>query len=86
MLRALENRCVGIKGGTVEAQAPTEVVLFLLNEKRHNLSEIEIRHNLTLQISARSDMRNGDFDIRVEDADASPQVGLVRPIHMRALS
>ena len=69
LLRALENRCVGIKGGTVEAQAPTEVVLFLLNEKRHNLSEIEIRHNLTLQISARSDMRNGDFDIRVEDAD-----------------
>ena len=45
------------------------MVLFLLNEKRHNLSEIEIRHNLTLQISARSDMRNGDFDIRVEDAD-----------------
>ena len=69
LLRALENRCVGIKGGTVEAQAPTEVVLFLLNEKRHNLSEIESRHNLTLQISARSDMRNGDFDIRVEDAD-----------------
>ena len=69
LLRALENRCVGLNGGYIEAQAPTEVVLFLLNEKRQNLSEIEARHNILVQISARNDILNGEFDIRVEDSD-----------------
>ncbi len=69
LLRAIENRCAGLDGGKVEAQAPTEVILFLLNEKRRNLSELEARHNLNLQIAARSDLLNGDFEIRVENAD-----------------
>ncbi len=69
LLRALENRCAGMNGGNVEASAPTDVVLFLLNEKRQYLAEIETRHNLSLQIHARADLRNGDFDIRVEDLE-----------------
>jgi ribonuclease E len=69
LLRALENRCAGLESGNVEATAPTDVVLFLLNEKRHSVAALEERHNIRVQISARTDLLNGDFEIRVTDND-----------------
>lgn len=69
LLRAIENRSVGIEGGKIEVQAPTEVILFLLNEKRQNLSDLEARQSLNVQVSARNDMLNGEFDIRVENGE-----------------
>ena len=67
LLRAIESRCANLQGGTVEAIAPSDVVLFLLNEKRAPLSALETRHSATIQISARSDLKNGDFDLSVLD-------------------
>ena len=67
LLRALENRCAGLTSGSVEAQAPTDVVLFLLNEKRQAIADLENRTSMLVQISARNDLRNGEFEIRVED-------------------
>ncbi|MAK62097.1 MAG: ribonuclease E/G [Ponticaulis sp.] len=69
LLRAIEGRCAGLDGGEVEATAPTEVVLFLLNEKRQALTAIEARHSVNVQISARTDIQNGDYDLRVTNAD-----------------
>jgi ribonuclease E len=69
LLRAIENRSVGLDGGKIEVQAPTDIILFLLNEKRQNLSDLETRQHLSVQVSARNDMLNGEFDIRVENAE-----------------
>jgi ribonuclease E len=69
LLRAIENRSVGLDGGKIEVQAPTDIILFLLNEKRQNLSDLEMRQHLSVQVSARNDMLNGEFDIRVENAE-----------------
>ena len=69
LLRAIEGRCASLQGGEVEAHAPTDVVLYLLNEKRSVLSELEAKNSVTVQISARSDMLNGDFELRVADSE-----------------
>ena len=69
LLRAMEGRVADQDGGQLTAEAPTEVVLFLLNEKRTVISELEKRHNLLVQVSARGDMRPGDFELTLENAD-----------------
>lgn len=69
LLRALENQSFGMDSGRIDAHAPTDVVLFLLNEKRHSITDIEQNHNLTILITARTDMLNGEFEIRAEDAE-----------------
>lgn len=71
LLRAMEGRCAGLKGGKIIANAPTDVVLFLLNEKRNGLADLEQRHAITVQVNARSDMLNGDFDLDVTDDEGN---------------
>ena len=69
LLRAIEGRCADLQGGTVEANAPTDVVLFILNEKRKSLSNLEANNGVIIQISARSDLLNGDFELRVTNSE-----------------
>lgn len=69
LLRAIEGRCADLRGGTVEANAPTDVVLFILNEKRKSLSNLEANNGVIIQISARSDLLNGDFELRVTNSE-----------------
>lgn len=71
LLRAMEGRCAGLQGGKIIANAPTDVVLFLLNEKRNSLADLEKRHAITVQVNARSDLLNGDFDLDVTDDEGN---------------
>ncbi|MAJ08404.1 Rne/Rng family ribonuclease [Ponticaulis sp.] len=69
LLRAIESRSAGVAGGQIEVSAPTDVVLFLLNEKRQAISDLEIRQKLTVQVKAQSDLLFGEFEIRVTNAE-----------------
>ncbi|MAI89551.1 ribonuclease E/G [Ponticaulis sp.] len=85
LLRAIEGRSMGLEGGQIEVSAPTEVVLFLLNEKRQALSDLETRQKLTVQVKAQSGLLFGDFEIRVTDSegkavDAPKPMAMPKPL------
>ena len=84
LLRALESRCHGLEGGTVETKAPTEVILFLLNQKRGNITALEEGHSTQLIMNATTDMLTGEYEIIVKDADGeiveAPKAVLPKPM------
>lgn len=48
ILRILEEEAMKEGTGAVHAQVPVDVASFLLNEKRHDISQIEARHRLPI--------------------------------------
>ncbi len=72
LLRALEGRLAYGKFNRVMAEAPTEVALYLLNNKRLVLAELEDKAGTPIAITSSADMRAGDFTI---DADRIPGSG-----------
>ncbi|MCW9033858.1 MAG: Rne/Rng family ribonuclease [Rhodospirillales bacterium] len=56
VLRAIEEE--GIKRRTTEMriQVPSSVALYILNQKRSNLTDIEARHGLTVEITANDEL------------------------------
>lgn len=66
LLRAIEARTAhgGLKSVTVKA--PTEVALYLLNEKREQLAAIEQMAGFAITITSASDMLAGEFTIEAE--------------------
>ena len=66
LLRAIEARTAhgGLKSVTVKA--PTEVALYLLNEKREQLAAIEQMAGFAITVSSASDMLAGEFTIEAE--------------------
>jgi len=72
LLRALEGRLAYGKFNRVMAEAPTEVALYLLNNKRLVLAELEDKAGTPIAITSSADMRAGDFTI---DAERIPGSG-----------
>ncbi len=70
LLRAIEARATDVDEGILIAEAPTDVAVFLLNEKRAALSGIEMNRGILVQIVADHTMKRGDYQISVE-RDAS---------------
>ncbi|MGE3143723.1 MAG: Rne/Rng family ribonuclease, partial [Hyphomonadaceae bacterium] len=65
LLRGLEEASLKNKGAHIEARAPAEVSLYLLNEKRETLAHIEAARRVRLRISAASNLLPPDFEIQV---------------------
>ncbi len=62
VLRHIEDEGIRRDGGAIEVQVPSEVDLYVLNQKRQSLTEIEQRYGLTVRVHAdptlvRPDMR-----------------------------
>jgi ribonuclease E len=64
ILRMLTEEGLRRGGGEVEIKAPTAVALYLLNEKRRHLLEIEQRFELTISVRAADDLKTADYEIR----------------------
>ncbi|MEJ0024174.1 MAG: ribonuclease E/G [Alphaproteobacteria bacterium] len=63
LLRALDEEA--IKGGeTVEARAPTEVALYLLNEKREAIAHIEESRRVRIRVTASPGLSPPDFELQ----------------------
>ncbi|MET0182253.1 MAG: Rne/Rng family ribonuclease [Caulobacterales bacterium] len=68
LLRALDEASMKSAGSAIEARAPTDVALYLLNEKRETLADIESARRVRLRITAASNMFPPDFEISVGGA------------------
>ena len=74
LIRAIEARAAtgGLKG--IGVKAPTDVALYILNNKREALIEIERVAGFAISIHSSEDMLPGDFEINAErDPSAKPK-------------
>ncbi|HSS86183.1 MAG TPA: Rne/Rng family ribonuclease [Reyranella sp.] len=62
-LRAIEEEGVRKRAGEIVVSVPPNVALYLLNQKRHTLSEIEKRYGITVSIEADDELHAADCEI-----------------------
>ncbi len=80
LLRAIESRVADGTLKHVRVEAPTDVALYILNNKRDTITEIEQSSGATISISSRGELLSGDFSISVEkDPNAKPKPKRPRP-------
>ncbi|HYD73708.1 MAG TPA: ribonuclease E/G [Candidatus Binatia bacterium] len=81
LLRALDEAAAKGKGHTIEANASTGVALYLLNEKRDALAQLEANRRVRVRIVAQEELHAAEFEINVggdafdidhEEAEAEP--------------
>ncbi|CAN0267610.1 unnamed protein product [Discosporangium mesarthrocarpum] len=73
ILRAIEDEGIRRRSAEIEVNAPTMVALYLLNQKRHALNEIETRYDFNVFINGDAELVPPDFAIeRTRDADGEP--------------
>jgi ribonuclease E len=78
LLRAIDEAAARHKGHALDVRAPTDVALYVLNEKRDTVAAIEARHGVRIRVTAASDMRGADFEVNAEamqfvSEDAEPE-------------
>jgi ribonuclease E len=78
LLRALDEAVHKNKGATIEARAPTEVALYLLNEKRETLAALEAKGHVKVRLTAASDLSPPDFEIQTFGQEHSDDDGVER--------
>jgi ribonuclease E len=70
ILRAIEDEGIRRRSSEIQVNAPTTVALYLLNQKRHALNEIEARYDFRVFINGDADLVPPDFQIeRLQDAE-----------------
>ncbi len=62
-LRAIEEEGVRRRASEIAVSVPPNVALYLLNQKRHTLSEIERRYGFTVIVEADEEMHAADCEI-----------------------
>ena len=73
-LRAIEEEGVRRRAGEIVVSVPPNVALYLLNQKRHTLSEIEKRYGFSVTIEADDELHAADCEIeRVRAAARRPR-------------
>ncbi|MBC6440384.1 MAG: Rne/Rng family ribonuclease [Rhodospirillales bacterium] len=66
VLRGIEDEALKGRAATIRVLVPTKVALYLLNEKRQMLVDIEERHGLSVGIERDDDLIAPDYKIHVE--------------------
>ena len=74
LLRGLDEAAVKNKGAMIEARAPADVAIYLLNEKREALAAIESNRHVRLRVLGASNLAAAEFEInalseRIPDDD-----------------
>ena len=62
-LRAIEEEGVRRRAGEIMVSVPPNVALYLLNQKRHTLSEIEKRYGFAVSVEADDELHAADCEI-----------------------
>ncbi|MEJ0058859.1 MAG: ribonuclease E/G [Terricaulis sp.] len=65
LLRALDEASVKQKGALIEARAPTDIALYILNEKREALAAMEHNRHVRLRVAAAPGLVATEFEIEV---------------------
>jgi ribonuclease E len=63
VLRALDETCAKQRGRAVDVRAATDVALYLLNEKRDAIANLEANRKVRVRILAGSGLASADFQI-----------------------
>jgi len=63
ILRALEEEGIKGRNAAVTVEAPTAVAIYLLNEKRRMLSELEAQYDFAIQVNARDDFSSQSYEL-----------------------
>ncbi|MGL5720697.1 MAG: Rne/Rng family ribonuclease [Alphaproteobacteria bacterium] len=61
LLRAIEKQCVEEKQSQVRAFVPTPVAMYILNQKRASLAQLEVRYQVTVQVLQDDTLIPPDF-------------------------
>jgi ribonuclease E len=76
-LRKVHNRIAQGDVSALRVGLPNDVAMYLLNQKRDDLAQLERRHDVRIQVTLRSDLMPHQSEIevkpRVEGAAAEPQ-------------
>ena len=62
-LRAIEEEGVRRRAGEIMVSVPPNVALYLLNQKRHTLTEIEKRYGFPVSVEADDELHAADCEI-----------------------
>lgn len=76
LLRALDEAAAKQRGRRIEARAATDVALYLLNEKRDTLSNLEASNNVSLRVIASAGIAPPDFELNISadlESEDAPQ-------------
>ena len=85
LLRTIEARAADDRVQTVHVQAAPEVALYLLNEKRAPIADIERECHVVVRIEADEDLKTGSFNIEGRAEGNVIQPRPMQPIDLRKL-
>jgi ribonuclease E len=63
VLRALEEEGEKSKSAAVAVKVPTEIAIYVLNQKRHELARLETEHRMEITFAPQEGMPAGQFEI-----------------------
>jgi ribonuclease E len=79
VLRALEDHLVRDSRSSVTAVTTSEVALYILNNKRGFITEMEHRYGVSIAVEAGERMQGANFTIEKSAAPSAPQKAAERP-------
>ncbi|MDX2237157.1 MAG: ribonuclease E/G, partial [Hyphomonadaceae bacterium] len=90
LLRAIDDASIRQSGDVLEVRAPTEVALYVLNEKRTTLAAIEEARRVHIRVTANPSLTPPDFEIAsmgaiARDGDESEEAEAARSARAAAL-
>ncbi|MEZ6028219.1 MAG: Rne/Rng family ribonuclease [Hyphomonadaceae bacterium] len=85
LLRTIEARAADDRVQTVHVEAAPEVALYLLNEKRAQIADIERECHVVVRIEADEDLKTGEFKIEGRAEGNVIQPKPMQPVDLRKL-
>ena len=85
LLRMVEARATDDRVETVHVEAASEVALYLLNEKRASIANIEADCHVAVRIEADEDLKTGEFKIEGRASGETVSYRPMPPIDLRKL-
>ncbi|SMQ65027.1 RNAse E [Devosia lucknowensis] len=83
IMRHIEDHVLRKQGQSINVRVPVEVALYILNFKRETLTQLEIRNNLSITITADSKLAGHDFHIEKGETRVSAYADQRAAAHVR---
>ena len=83
IMRHIEDHVLRKQGQSINVRVPVEVALYILNFKRETLTQLEIRNNLSITITADGKLAGHDFHIEKGETRVSAYADQRAAAHVR---
>ncbi len=83
IMRHIEDHVLRKQGQSINVRVPVEVALYILNFKRETLTQLEIRNNLSITITADSKLTGHQFGIEKGETRVSAYADQRAAAHVR---